>query len=126
LKAAALAIAALAATPYALSYDYCILSMAVAFLVKDGLARGFLRGERTIFIVSWIGFSLFAFMGAIFLVALMRDAGFGESLLYFFLAGVPLIICALLFAVTVRRAILIQPDTIETASRLRPQTGNPL
>jgi hypothetical protein len=48
LKAATLCIASLLVSPYALPYDLCILSIAAAFLIKDGLARGFLPGERTI------------------------------------------------------------------------------
>jgi hypothetical protein len=113
LKAAALGIASLLAVPYALSYDYCILSIASAFLVKDGLARGFLRGERTIILVCWGGCSFFAFVGAIFLAALTGPAGVGGRLLYFFLAVIPLIICAALFSVVVRRAMLIRPDALE-------------
>jgi hypothetical protein len=48
LKAATLCIASLLVSPYALPYDLCILSIPAAFLIKDGLARGFLPGERTI------------------------------------------------------------------------------
>ena len=47
-KAATLCIASLLVSPYALPYDLCILSIAAAFLIKDGLARGFFPGERTI------------------------------------------------------------------------------
>jgi arabinofuranan 3-O-arabinosyltransferase len=46
-KAAVICIAAVTVTPYVQIYDLCVLSMAVAFLIKDGLARGFLPGERT-------------------------------------------------------------------------------
>ncbi len=46
LKAAALGIAALAATPYMLAYDLTALSVPVAFLVREGLRSGFLPGER--------------------------------------------------------------------------------
>ena len=41
LKAAALAIACLLATPYVLDYDMVVLGIAIAFLVRHGLARGF-------------------------------------------------------------------------------------
>jgi hypothetical protein len=51
LQAATLCIASLLVSPYALPYDLCILSIAAAFLIKDGLARGFLPGERTIMLV---------------------------------------------------------------------------
>ncbi len=121
LKAAALGIAALAATPYALSYDYCILSMAVAFLVKDGLARGFLPGERPIVIVCWGALSMYAFIAAIFVLAATKDAGFGEPFVYFVLAVVPLIVCAALFSLVVRRAVLCRPQTSATAAGLRPR-----
>lgn len=47
-KAAMLVIASLLATPYLLGYDLCTLSVAAAFLVADGVERGFLAGERTI------------------------------------------------------------------------------
>jgi glycosyl transferase family 87 len=103
LKAAALGIAALAATPYALSYDYCILSMAVAFLVRDGLERGFRHGEPAMLMVCWGGLSLFAFLAAVFLAGLTGDDGFGGHLLYFLVGVTPLLICAVLFGDIVLR-----------------------
>jgi glycosyl transferase family 87 len=54
LKAAALCSAAAMATPYVHGHDLCILGIAVAFLVKDGLERGFLLGDRLIMLFSWI------------------------------------------------------------------------
>jgi alpha-1,2-mannosyltransferase len=54
LKAAALCSAAAMATPYVHGHDLCILAIAVAFLVKDGLTRGFLPGDRLIMLLSWI------------------------------------------------------------------------
>ncbi len=51
LKAATLCIGSLLVSPYALVYDLCILSIAVAFLIQDGLARGFLAGERTLVLI---------------------------------------------------------------------------
>lgn len=53
LKAAALCSGALLAAPHAISYDACILSIAVAFLVADGLSRGFLPGERAVMLMCW-------------------------------------------------------------------------
>jgi hypothetical protein len=53
LKAAALCLGSLTVIPYLLFYDLCILSIAAAFLVKDGLSRGFLRGERTVLLLCW-------------------------------------------------------------------------
>lgn len=79
LKAAALAIGAVLASPHAYGYDVCILTIAVAFLVKDGLANGFLRGERTAVLICW--FSLILLTGP-----------------------VPAIICVALLVIVVRRA----------------------
>lgn len=53
LRAAALCVGSLMVSPYALFYDLCILSIAVAFLVNDGLSRGFLPGERTAILLCW-------------------------------------------------------------------------
>lgn len=53
LKAATLCIGALAVTPYVQLYDLCVLSIAVAFLVSDGLSRGFLAGERAALLVCF-------------------------------------------------------------------------
>ncbi len=58
LKAAILCIGALTVTPYVLRYDLCILSIPVAFLVKDGLSRGFLAGERTVIVICIAAFLL--------------------------------------------------------------------
>jgi hypothetical protein len=54
LKAAALCSAAAMATPFVHGHDLCVLAIAVAFLVKDGLERGFLPGDRLIMLFSWI------------------------------------------------------------------------
>jgi len=54
LKAAALCSAAPMATPYVHGNDLTVLTIAVAFLVKDGLKRGFLPGERSVMLFSWI------------------------------------------------------------------------
>jgi arabinofuranan 3-O-arabinosyltransferase len=58
LKAAILCIGAVTVTPYVLHYDLCILSIAVAFLVKDGLARRFLPGERFGILACLVGLFL--------------------------------------------------------------------
>src|SRR5262249_10077471 len=55
LKAAFLCIGSAAVTPYVQIYDLCVLSIAVAFLVKDGLSRGFLFGERTVVLICFVG-----------------------------------------------------------------------
>lgn len=102
LKAAALCIAALASTPYALSYDYCIMALAVAFLVQDGLSRGFLPGERAVMLAGWAALSMFAFVIAL-TVGAAATAGFGDRALYVFLAVVPLIVCCAFAALLLRR-----------------------
>jgi Glycosyltransferase family 87 len=58
LKAAALAAGALLASPHAHGYDACILTIAVAFLVEDGLARGFLPRERGTILGCWLALFL--------------------------------------------------------------------
>ncbi len=45
IKAAALAVGALLATPYLYIYDLVLLAVPVAFLIRIGLARGFLTSE---------------------------------------------------------------------------------
>jgi hypothetical protein len=47
MKAAALATAALLATPYLYVYDLVVLAIPMAFLIRAARARGFLRGEIT-------------------------------------------------------------------------------
>jgi len=54
LKAAALAIATLLATPYSLDYDMMVLAPAIAWLAVDGTNRGFLSFEKTGLAVLWL------------------------------------------------------------------------
>jgi hypothetical protein len=67
-------------SPYILFYDLSILSIAVAFLVRDGLVRGFLPGERTVILICF---------AALFLVQ------------------VPIgpVVCAALFSLAARRIV---------------------
>jgi hypothetical protein len=53
LKAAVLCIGSAMVPPYILFYDLGILSIAVAFLVRDGMSRGFLPGERTVILICF-------------------------------------------------------------------------
>jgi hypothetical protein len=53
LKAAALAIAAILATPYSLDYDLMVLAPAIAYFAADGMARGFLPWEKTALALLW-------------------------------------------------------------------------
>jgi hypothetical protein len=59
LKAAALAAAALLATPYLYMYDLAALAVAFAFLLRDGLKRGFLAIEPVGFAIA--GALIFSF-----------------------------------------------------------------
>jgi hypothetical protein len=45
--------AALLSTPYVLDYDLVPLSVAIAFMVRDGRARGFLSYEKSLLALVW-------------------------------------------------------------------------
>jgi hypothetical protein len=53
LKAAALALACLLATPYVLDYDLTVLAIAIAFLARLGLERGFHDYEVSLLGAAW-------------------------------------------------------------------------
>jgi alpha-1,2-mannosyltransferase len=53
LKAAALAIACLLATPYVLDYDLMVVAIAIAFLARYGFANGFRDYEVSLLAVAW-------------------------------------------------------------------------
>ncbi len=52
-KSAALCIAMLLTTPYALDYDMMELAPAIALLASDGLAHGYRPNERTLIAALW-------------------------------------------------------------------------
>jgi hypothetical protein len=54
LKAAALAVASLLATPYVLDYDLVVMAVAIAFLVRHGLSSGFRDYEISLLAAAWI------------------------------------------------------------------------
>jgi len=54
LKAAGLVIASLLATPYVLDYDLVVLAIAIAFLARHGLIRGFRDYEISLLAAAWI------------------------------------------------------------------------
>ena len=54
LKAAGLCLATILATPYSFDYDMMVLAPAIAFLVVDGLQRGFGPWEKTALAVLWL------------------------------------------------------------------------
>ena len=53
LKAAALAIGAILATPYSLDYDMMVLAPAIAYLAADGMTRGFIAWEKSALALIW-------------------------------------------------------------------------
>ena len=54
LKAAALCLATILATPYSFDYDMMVLAPAIAFFAADGLARGFGPWEKTALAALWL------------------------------------------------------------------------
>ena len=54
LKASALALAILLATPYAFEYDLVILALPLAWLAWEGFSTGWLPGEQTILLLGWV------------------------------------------------------------------------
>lgn len=86
LRAAALLLGALLATPYVMDYDMVLIGPAIAFLVRYGMRHGFARWDRTVLALGW-----FAPIAArqLALLALV-PAGFA--------------MLALLFALVLRRA----------------------
>ncbi len=54
LKAAALLIGTVLATPYSLDYDLMLLAPAIAFAAVDGIARGFAPWQKTILALLWL------------------------------------------------------------------------
>lgn len=54
LKAAALALASLLATPYVLDYDLVVLAVAIAFFARHGLTHGFRDGEISLLAAAWL------------------------------------------------------------------------
>jgi hypothetical protein len=54
IKAAALAIGTILATPYSLDYDLMLLAPAIAFLAADGMQRGFLPWQKSLLAALWL------------------------------------------------------------------------
>jgi hypothetical protein len=54
LKAAALCLATILATPFTFDYDMMVLAPAIAFFVADGFARGFGPWEKTALAALWL------------------------------------------------------------------------
>jgi alpha-1,2-mannosyltransferase len=54
LKAAALCLAVILATPFTFDYDMLVLAPAIAFMASDGLTRGFGPWEKTALAALWV------------------------------------------------------------------------
>lgn len=54
LRNAAAMAAALISTPYVLDYDFVVLGLGAAFLIQDGLKRGFLNYEKSLLALIWV------------------------------------------------------------------------
>jgi hypothetical protein len=54
LKAAALCLGTILATPYSFDYDMMVLAPAIAFLAVDGFMRGFAAWEKTMLAALWL------------------------------------------------------------------------
>jgi alpha-1,2-mannosyltransferase len=54
IKAAALAIGTILATPYSLDYDLMLLAPAIAFLAADGMQRGFCPWQKSLLAALWL------------------------------------------------------------------------
>ncbi len=66
LKAALLSAATLIATPYAWFHDLTVIAIPVAFLVRDQLGSGLLRGEQTIMVALFgLALSILIFSGGL-------------------------------------------------------------
>ena len=54
MKAAALAVASLLATPYVLDYDLVVLAIAIAFFARHGFNHGFRDYEISVLAAAWV------------------------------------------------------------------------
>jgi hypothetical protein len=100
LKASALATASLLATPYVLDYDLVVLAVAIAFLARHGLARGFRDYEISLLAATWI-------------VPLLSRGVAGAT-------GVPLglIVMLMLYGFTLKRALRDRESVKVSAPRV--------
>jgi hypothetical protein len=100
LKASALATASLLATPYVLDYDLVVLAIAIAFLARHGLARGFRDYEISLLAAAWI-------------VPLLSRGIAGAT-------GIPLGLIAMLalYAFTLHRAAVDRVNAVVRAPRI--------
>lgn len=102
LKAAALAIACLLATPYVLDYDLMVLAVAIAFLARHGFANGFRDYEITLLALAWA-------------VPLVARGVMGATYI-----PIGLLTMLMLYAVTLRRASSDSIAAIQNSLRNAP------
>ncbi|ANC44330.1 glycosyltransferase family 87 protein [Pandoraea pnomenusa] len=100
LRAATLLCATALVSPYLYDYDLAILALVVAWHVRDGLSRGWLRGEREWLVVLWLtpSFGLFGVL----------HIGFQ------FMPVIPLLTLAMLWRR--RRCLAHVPDSADTSN----------
>jgi hypothetical protein len=100
LKAAALATGSLLATPYVLDYDLVALAVAIAYLARYGLARGFRDFEISLLAAAWM-------------VPLLSRGIAGAT-------GIPLglVVLSTLYVFTLRRAVLDRQGLMIRAARV--------
>jgi len=100
LKAAALAIASLLATPYVLDYDLVVSAVAIAFLARHGFAHGFHDYEISLLASAWI-------------VPLLSRGVAGAT-------GIPLglIVLLALYCITLKRALRDRESVKVSAPRI--------
>jgi alpha-1,2-mannosyltransferase len=100
LKAAALVTGSLLATPYVLDYDLVVLAVAIAYLARYGLARGFRDFEISLLAAAWM-------------VPLLSRGIAGAT-------GIPLglVVLSTLYVFTLRRAVLDRQGLMIRAARV--------
>jgi hypothetical protein len=108
IKAATLSAAALVATPYAFAYDMAVIVIPAAFLASDQLRRGWLKGDKTLWIV-------------LFGAPLAVLVTFGDNVGGPTLGGTPVSMFAviLLLGIIVRRGLAMPSMACSTSSRAR-------
>jgi Glycosyltransferase family 87 len=108
LKAAILSCAALLASPYGFAYDLAAIAIPVAFLARDQMRSGMLRGEQT---------ALLALFGTTFaLLAAFRDPPAGIP--FGSLPGMGPAVLIALSGIIMRRVLVSQADTTSSVPRL--------
>lgn len=100
LKAAALAVGSLLATPYVLDYDLVVLAVAIAFFTRYGLQHGFRDFEISLLAAAWI-------------VPLLSRSIAGVTTI-----PLGLIVMLALYALVLRRAVLDRANIAVGASSI--------